>query len=203
MEHRVFELAIFFLYIIYSIFSIASENWLNSPWLNKNQIFKRLVISNQKHKKRRDFVFSLCISQFLSFELGKINNWQVKNIFCRQQGEFCRIFQKSYFQKNSFRNISFLGSNKRAQKLNTTHLKIFEMICRALNLYRRDLNYLRVTTEGLKLCVGEKNLIEKLVKSILENDSLAQLWSSLPLKFCKKYFLNSLPVHAPSTQVHP
>jgi hypothetical protein len=31
-----------------------------------------------------------------------------------------------------------------------------KLISRALNLYRRDLNYLRVTTKGLKLCVGVK-----------------------------------------------
>jgi hypothetical protein len=33
-----------------------------------------------------------------------------------------------------------------------------------------------------------EKITKKLVKSILENDGLAQLWSSLALKFCKKKF---------------
>ena len=32
------------------------------------------------------------------------------------------------------------------------------------------------------------------MKSVLENGGLAQLWSSLPLKFCKNFFKNSSPV---------
>ena len=31
------------------------------------------------------------------------------------------------------------------------------------------------------------------MKSVLENGGLAQLWSSLPLKFCKNFFKNSSP----------
>jgi hypothetical protein len=72
-----------------------------------------------------------------------------------------------------------------------------KVVCRALSLYRRDLNYLPVSTGGLKLSVGKKNfgkITKKLVKSILENGGLAQLWSSLPLKFCKIFFKNSSPV---------
>jgi hypothetical protein len=33
-----------------------------------------------------------------------------------------------------------------------------KVVCRALSLYRRDLNYLRATIGGLKLSVGEKKI---------------------------------------------
>jgi hypothetical protein len=35
-----------------------------------------------------------------------------------------------------------------------------KVVCRAMSLYRRDLNFLRATTGGLKLCVGEKIFLQ-------------------------------------------